>query len=59
MTEMVAGAPPEKLQALRAIEALPSGTSPADVAATIVFLLSDRARAITGQAILVDAGSTA
>jgi 3-oxoacyl-[acyl-carrier protein] reductase len=59
MTEMVAGAPAERLQALRAIEALPSGTSPEDVAATIAFLLSDRARAITGQAILVDAGSTA
>jgi 3-oxoacyl-[acyl-carrier protein] reductase len=59
MTEMVAGAPAERLQALRAIEALPSGTTPEDVAATIAFLLSDRARAITGQAILVDAGSTA
>ncbi|HVQ34734.1 MAG TPA: SDR family oxidoreductase [Candidatus Bathyarchaeia archaeon] len=59
MTGMVAGAPAERLQALRAIEALPSGTAPEDVAATIVFLLSDRARAITGQAILVDAGSTA
>jgi NAD(P)-dependent dehydrogenase (short-subunit alcohol dehydrogenase family) len=59
MTEMVAGMPPERLQALREIEALPAGTTPEDVAATIVFLLSDRARAITGQAILVDAGSTA
>ena len=59
MTEMVASTPAEKLQALRAIEALPAGTRPEDVAATIVFLLSDRARAITGQAILVDAGSTA
>ena len=59
MTEMVASMPPERLQALRAIEALPAGTTPEDVAATIVFLLSDRARAITGQAILVDAGSTA
>ena len=59
MTEMVSSTPVEKLQALRAIEALPEGTRPEDVAATIVFLLSDRARAITGQAILVDAGSTA
>ena len=59
MTEMVASTPPEKLQALRAIEALPAGTKPEDVAATIVFLLGDGARAITGQAIPIDAGSTA
>jgi 3-oxoacyl-[acyl-carrier protein] reductase len=59
MTEMVADTPPDRLKALRAIEALPSGTQPEDVAAMIVFLLSDRARATTGQALLVDAGSTA
>jgi 3-oxoacyl-[acyl-carrier protein] reductase len=59
MTEMIADTPPEKLKELRAIEALPSGTRPEDVAAMIVFLLSDRASAITGQAFLVDAGSTA
>lgn len=59
MTEMIADTPPERLRELRAIEALPSGTSPDDVAAMIAFLLSDRARAITGQAFLVDAGSTA
>jgi len=59
MTDMVADMSPDKLQSLRAIEALPSGTSPDDVAALIAFLLSDRANAITGQAILVDAGSTA
>ena len=59
MTEMIADTPPEKLKELRAIEALPSGTTPDDVAAMIAFLLSDRANAITGQAFLVDAGSTA
>lgn len=59
MTEMIADTPPERLKELRAIEALPSGTSPEDVAAMIVFLLSDRAAAITGQAFLVDAGSMA
>jgi 3-oxoacyl-[acyl-carrier protein] reductase len=59
MTEMIADTPPEKLKELRAIEALPSGTSPQDVAAMIAFLLSDRALAITGQAFLVDAGSSA
>ena len=59
MTEMIADTPPERLRELRAIEALPSGTSPDDVAAMIAFLLSDRARAITGQAFVVDAGSMA
>lgn len=59
MTEMIADTPPERLKELRAIEALPSGTSPDDVAAMIAFLLSDRAKAITGQAFVVDAGSMA
>jgi 3-oxoacyl-[acyl-carrier protein] reductase len=59
MTEMIADTSLERLKELRAIEALPSGTGPEDVAALIVFLLSDRARAITGQAFCVDAGSTA
>ncbi len=59
MTEMVADTPPEKLMALRSIEALPAGTQPEDVAGMVVFLLSEQARAITGQAFVVDAGSTA
>ena len=59
MTEMVADIPAERLQALRGIEALPSGTLPEDVAEMIAYLLSDGARAITGQAFFVDAGSSA
>jgi len=31
----------------------------ASVAEAVVFLLSDRARSITGQSIIVDAGTTA
>jgi 3-oxoacyl-[acyl-carrier protein] reductase len=59
MTEMIADTPAEKLASLRATEALPSGTLPEDVAGLVVLLVSDGGRAITGQAILVDAGSTA
>jgi 3-oxoacyl-[acyl-carrier protein] reductase len=59
MTEMIADTPAEKLASLRATEALPSGTLPEDVASLVVLLVSDAGRAITGQAILVDAGSTA
>ena len=59
MTEMIADTPAEKLASLRATEALPSGTLPEDVASLVVLLVSDGGRAITGQAILVDAGSTA
>jgi len=59
MTEMIADTPAEKLASLRATEALPSGTLPEDVANLVVLLVSDAGRAITGQAILVDAGSTA
>ncbi len=47
------------VQRLRAHECLPGGTSAADVANLIAFLVSDRASAITGQAIAVDAGTSA
>jgi 3-oxoacyl-[acyl-carrier protein] reductase len=57
-TAMTADVPAEKAQALRAMECLPQGVEPADVAAAVAFLLSDRAAAITGQALVVDAGAS-
>jgi 3-oxoacyl-[acyl-carrier protein] reductase len=58
-TDMTAGLPPEAVQALRAGECLPVGTSAAAVAEAVLFLLSERAAAITGQALVVDAGASA
>jgi NAD(P)-dependent dehydrogenase (short-subunit alcohol dehydrogenase family) len=57
-TAMTADVPAEKVAALRALECLPRGVEPADVAAAVAFLLSDRAAAITGQALVVDAGAS-
>jgi 3-oxoacyl-[acyl-carrier protein] reductase len=56
-TDMTADLPPEIAAALRSHESLPSGVSTRDVAATVAFLLSERAAAITGQALVVDAGA--
>ncbi|HVT61540.1 MAG TPA: SDR family oxidoreductase [Thermoanaerobaculia bacterium] len=58
-TEMTARLPIEAVRELRAGECLPAGTSVAAVADAVVFLLSDRASAITGQALVVDAGASA
>lgn len=58
-TDFVADVSEPAVAALRASECLPTGTSPADVAEAVVFLLSPRARAITGQALVVDAGTSA
>jgi enoyl-[acyl-carrier-protein] reductase (NADH) len=45
--------------ALRAGECLPGGVSVGAVAEAVLFLLSDRAAAITGQTLVVDAGASA
>jgi 3-oxoacyl-[acyl-carrier protein] reductase len=58
-TDMTAGLPAAAIQALRAGECLPGGVSAAAVAEAVVFLLSPRAAAITGQALVVDAGVSA
>jgi 3-oxoacyl-[acyl-carrier protein] reductase len=58
-TDFTASVPKQVVEFLRAAECLPTGTSAADVAAMVSFLLSPRAAAITGQAIAVDAGASA
>lgn len=58
-TDMVATLPPEAVKTLRAAECLPRGTRADDVAGVVAWLLSDRAAAVTGQIVVVDAGSSA
>ena len=58
-TDMTAALPEEAVRVLRGHECLPGGTSAKDVASLVAFLVSDRAAAITGQALLVDAGASA
>ena len=58
-TDLTAGIPGPAVAALRAGECLPRGVQPGDVAQAVLFLLSDRAAAITGQALVVDAGASA
>jgi 3-oxoacyl-[acyl-carrier protein] reductase len=58
-TEMTAALPDDVVRALRSHECLARGTSAADVANLVAFLISDRAAAITGQAIVIDAGTWA
>ena len=58
-TELTAGLPPAAVAKLRDTECLPAGTAPGDVANAVCFLLSDRAAAITGQALAVDSGASA
>lgn len=58
-TELTAGLPEDVVVRLRERECLPGGVEPRAVAEAIAFLLSDRARAITGQCLFVDAGASA
>jgi 3-oxoacyl-[acyl-carrier protein] reductase len=58
-TDLTAGVPAAAVANLRAGECLPAGASPGDVADAVLFLLSDRAAAITGQTLVVDAGASA
>jgi 3-oxoacyl-[acyl-carrier protein] reductase len=58
-TAMTASLSEEALRAVRSDECLPRGTSAGDVGGLVAFLISDRAAAITGQAMLVDAGTSA
>jgi len=58
-TDLTAGLPETAVAHLRAGECLPGGTSAAAVASAVLFLLSDRAEAITGQSLVVDAGASA
>lgn len=58
-TEMTADLPQAAVDALTAGECLAGGVSAGAVAEAVLFLLSNRAAAITGQALVVDAGASA
>lgn len=58
-TDLTADLRPEVVTALRSHECLPAGSTAEAVAQAVAFLLSDRASAITGQALMVDAGASA
>ncbi|MGH9465014.1 MAG: SDR family oxidoreductase [Thermoanaerobaculia bacterium] len=58
-TELTKTVPEEIVARLRERECLAGGVEPRAVAQAIAFLLSDRALAITGQCLFVDAGASA
>lgn len=59
LTEMTAQLSEEQIKLLRAPECLPSGVTPQMVADAALFLLSTAAAGITGQTLVVDAGTSA
>jgi acetoacetyl-CoA reductase/3-oxoacyl-[acyl-carrier protein] reductase len=56
MTEMARALPPEVLARAKDEAVLPDLAEPQDVSDAVLFLLSDAARAITGEVLRVDAG---
>lgn len=58
-TDMTADLSAKEIENLRGPECLPDGVDPGCVAETVSFLLSSKARSITGQALVVDAGVSA
>jgi 3-oxoacyl-[acyl-carrier protein] reductase len=58
-TDMTASLSDDVVRTLRSHECLSRGTSAGDVANLVTFLISDRAAAITGQALIVDSGISA
>lgn len=58
-TDMTAGSNPGQLDAIARRSALKRLTTPEDVAHAVGYLLSEKARSITGVVLTVDAGSTA
>jgi 3-oxoacyl-[acyl-carrier protein] reductase len=58
-TDLTAAVAEKTIAFLRSTECLPAGTVPRDVAHLVAFLVSERAAAITGQVMAVDAGASA
>lgn len=59
VTDMTAGIDAERLTTIKRRSPLGRLVNPDEVAAAVVFLMSDQASAITGSNIVVDAGATA